>query len=83
MKVQFYAVQDKKVGAFMPVFQMRSRGEAVRSFMDAVADEKSQLCKHYADYDLYQVAEFDDNTGVVVAVLELVMSGVSARVVPG
>lgn len=80
MIVQFYAVQDKKVGAFMPVFQMRSRGEAIRSFLDALDDEKSMLFKHAEDYELFQVATFDDNTGAVVAVLEPVMSGVAARV---
>lgn len=65
MIVQFYAVQDKKVGAFMPVFQMRSRGEAIRSFLDALDDEKSMLFKHAEDYELFQVATFDDNTGGV------------------
>lgn len=79
MKVQFYSVQDKKVGAFLPVFQMRSRGEAIRSFIDAVNTKDHQMNKHAGDYELFQVATFDDNTGVVVAALEPVMSAISAR----
>lgn len=77
MKTFFFSVRDSKVGAFMPVFQARSRGEAVRSFMDAIATPDHQFAKHASDYELFQVGEFDDENGVLVAGLEAVISGLA------
>lgn len=65
MILQLYSVQDTKVGAFMPLFQARARGEALRSFMSACQDEKHVFNAHKADYVLYFVGVFDDTSGNV------------------
>lgn len=76
MKLQLYSVIDTKVGAFMPPFCARARGEALRSFMGACQDEKHQFFAHKADYALYFVGEFDDGEGIITAVRpERVISG--------
>lgn len=77
MIMYFFTVYDKKVGAFMPPFQMRSRGEAIRSFMDAVNDEAHQFHKHAGDYELFQCGAFDDVEGVMSAKLEPVISALA------
>lgn len=63
MKVHLYSVYDKAVIAFMPPFQVRARGEAVRSFIDACNDAKVPFGKNAGDYDLYYIGTFDDATG--------------------
>lgn len=64
MILQCYSVHDKAVGAFLQPFYMRSRGEAIRSFMDAVNAENSQFARNAGDYELYQCGEWEDGTGI-------------------
>lgn len=64
MVLQCYSVHDKAVGAFMPPFYAKSRGEAMRMFIDACSDANSNLSKHPADYVLFQCGEFEDGTGI-------------------
>lgn len=54
------AVFDSKVGAFMPPFFTRSRGEAIRSFQDAVNREGSNFKAHAGDYTLFELGSWDD-----------------------
>lgn len=65
MKLLAFAIRDKQVDAFMPVFFVRAKGEAMRHFIDVCADGKSPMSKHPGDYDLYELFEFDDVTGSV------------------
>lgn len=67
MKLLMFSVVDTKVGAFMPPFCARARGEALRSFQSACQDEKHQFFAHKADYVLYLIGEFDDSTGYITA----------------
>lgn len=60
-----YSVFDKAVGAFLPVFFVRSRGEALRSFSQAANDGQHQFAKNMGDYTLYEVGAFDDTTGLL------------------
>lgn len=64
MKMYVFSVFDKAVGAFLQPFFVRSRGEALRSFTDAVNDPKSQFHNHLLDYTLVCHGEFDDGSGL-------------------
>lgn len=66
MILELYTVQDSKVGAYMPPFAARSKGEALRSFMSACSDEKHQFNAHRADYVLFHIGSFDDVSGLVL-----------------
>lgn len=57
--LKVYAVRDKAVGAFMAPFFVRSPGEAMRSFVDAVNDKNSPFFKHPHDFELFYIAQFD------------------------
>lgn len=57
------AIMDSKVGAFSPPMYFRSKGEAVRSFIDALSDNQTTLSKHPRDYQLFHLANFDDQNG--------------------
>lgn len=59
-------VHDVKAGAFLPPFFVRNRAEAIRSFADAVRDDKHQFCRHPEDYTLFSIGGFDDEKGIVI-----------------
>lgn len=61
-----FSVHDKAVGAFLPVFFARSKGEAIRSFTSACAQSDHQFAKNAGDYTLYVLGEFDDANGALV-----------------
>lgn len=62
-KLRVYSVFDSKVGAYMSPFYVRSRGEAMRSFGDAVNDENHPFHKHPGDYTLFDLGEYDEGSG--------------------
>lgn len=64
MKLKAFAVFDKKAAAYLQPFFMLTRGQAVRSFGDAINDGEHQMAKHAADYVLYDVGCFDQENGV-------------------
>lgn len=60
------AIQDRSVGAFLNVHCARAEGQAIRGFMDAIANPaNTDIHNHADDFDLYVVAIFDDTTGLV------------------
>lgn len=63
MKLMLCAVLDKQVGAMTPPQCFRSKGEALRSFMDACAQENGNFNRHAVDYVFVHVGDFDDCTG--------------------
>lgn len=60
-----FSVHDKAVGAFLPVFFARSKGEAIRSFAAASTQQDHQFAKNAGDYTLYHVGQFDDVSGAL------------------
>lgn len=62
-KVRVFTVYDSKVGAYAAPFCMRSKGEALRSWIDVVNDPKTAFSKHPEDFCLFEVAEYDEDTG--------------------
>lgn len=65
MILQMYSIYDAAVGCFhQPIF-MRSKGEAIRSFMDACRDEKSNFYRHASDFALFFVGDFKEETAEI------------------
>lgn len=59
-----FAVRDGKAEAFLQPFYSINAGSATRAFDDTInATDGNQLAKHPADYVLYELASFDDNSG--------------------
>lgn len=59
------AVRDAAVDCFgQPIF-VRHLGEAIRSFSDEVNREGSSFNKHYTDYELFCVGDYDDQSARV------------------
>lgn len=63
MHYRVFAVYDSKVAAFMPCFFVRSKGEGIRSFSDAVNQENSNFKKHAGDFTLFELGGWEDESG--------------------
>lgn len=63
MKHKVFTTYDSKVGAYLQPFVMRSRGEAMRAFESICNDGKSQFCSHPADFTLFEIGSYDEDTG--------------------
>jgi hypothetical protein len=66
MKLVLCTVKDRAADAFGRPMFVPSVGVAIRSFSDEVnrKDAENQLYNHPDDFDLYELGEFDDNTGL-------------------
>lgn len=76
--VKYFSVKDNLAEAFNAPFASRTTGEATRMFLDAVADPQSPFHRHPGDYDLYEVANWNDHIGSFVPVVggaRLVLKG--------
>jgi hypothetical protein len=60
MILQMYSVYDSQTKAYTPPMFFRARGEAIRSFMEACRDEKSNFVKFPNDYSFVYCGTFDD-----------------------
>lgn len=63
MELIVVAVRDSAVDAFMRPFFVPTTGVAVRSFSDEVLRAESEMHKHPADYELFELGRFDEETG--------------------
>ena len=65
--IQFiYSIHDSKAAAYLPPFYLHNKNMAIRSFSDAVQEENSAFYRHPEDYSLWELGEFDDNTGEII-----------------
>ena len=55
-----FTVFDNKAKAYLRPFFLRSKGEALRAFIDLVNDENHQFGQHAEDYTLICIGEWDD-----------------------
>lgn len=60
-----YVVYDSAAEAYGVPFFIRSKGEAVRGFAQAVKDPQTQINKHPADYTLFEIGEYDEISGEI------------------
>lgn len=62
---KFYSLYDTKVATFGNPFCALSDGAACRMVIDAAGDPNTMLHKHPADFILYFLGTFDEDTGEV------------------
>lgn len=73
------SVFDAKAEAFMqPVF-VQAKGQAIRSFSDAINDASTNFGKHPEDYTLFVVGEWDELDGTLypAPAPECIVTGIS------
>lgn len=60
-----YSIKDLTAQLFHNPFYARNNASAIRTFADAVKDERSDFNKHPEDYVLYHVGSFSDHDGTI------------------
>lgn len=66
MKTKLYTVYDEKAQAHLTPFVLDNEYIAQRTFGDCVNDPDHGFSAHPSDYTLFEIAVFDNNTGVMV-----------------
>lgn len=63
MLSNMFTIHDNKAQVYMRPFFFSSDAEAVRSFGDLCNDAQSLCGKHPADFTLFAIGQFDDQSG--------------------
>lgn len=67
MNLLVCTVRDSAVDSFLRPFYVRSSGEAIRVFGDAVNGGDNGMKAHPEDYELYHIGTFEEENGVIQA----------------
>lgn len=62
----FVVLFDMKAGVYQRPVLMNSIPEAIRSFGDLISDKDTLIGKHFADFQLIKIGEFDAVNAVMV-----------------
>lgn len=63
--LKMFAIYDAKAEFYANPFVARTTGEALRSFAQAANDEKITISQNPDDFALFELAEFDEQTGQI------------------
>lgn len=63
--MKIVTVFDAAIKAYNRPFVVRTIGEAERSFRDEVNNPQSPMAQHPADYQLFHIGDYDDETGII------------------
>lgn len=64
--MKLFSVRDVKADSFGAPMSMATRGLAKRSFGDACMSKDSELNRYPSDYSLYELAEYEPNSGTII-----------------
>lgn len=62
------AVYDRVTEAYGPLMVVNTRAEAKRSMREAMKDPENAMAKNPSDYELWQLGEYNDQTGQIGAI---------------
>lgn len=65
MKIMMYSVYDSKTGVFGQPNFLINRGAALRAWQEAANDNQSNIGKYPADFTMFEIGYWDDETGNV------------------
>lgn len=65
MELRIYAVHDAAVAAYLTPFFCRTAAEAIRSFEAAVNAPDTRFNQAPADYTLFEIGTYEDNSGIL------------------
>lgn len=61
--MKIYSIYDSKAEAYLQPLFANTNGVAIRIFSEAVSDENHAFNKYAADYTLFEIGTFDENSG--------------------
>lgn len=60
----YYSLRDRKAELYIMPFSAKSTPDAMRQVAMACSKSDSVLSTYRADYDLYQLSDFDESSGL-------------------
>ncbi len=69
--MKLFTVHDTKAKLYQNPMFMKTAVEALRAFEQGCKDEKTNLNKYPEDYTLVEIAEFNEENGVITPYLQL------------
>lgn len=63
---KIFTVYDSKSEVYSKPFMLKTKGEAMRGFVDVSNDKESAIGQHPEDYSLFEIGEFDDGSANIV-----------------
>jgi len=63
--MKLFTIYDSKCEAYEPPISIKSTGEALRAVEIAVKEPDHRFCKYKADLTLYELGEFNEQTGLL------------------
>ncbi len=69
MKLLVFAVYDAAAEAYLTPMFFNTKGQCIRTFVDACNAEDHQFARHAADYTLFHVGFFDPEKGLLEAMV--------------
>jgi len=63
--MKLFTVYDSKAHYYSDPHMARNSAEAIRDFAQEANNHKSKICAYPADYTLFEIGEWDDQSGVV------------------
>lgn len=63
MKTKIYTLRDEVAQFYLPTFPMKTEGEAIRAMLTTAKNPETQFHSSPADFTLYEIGTFDDNSG--------------------
>lgn len=67
MELKVFSIFDEKALVFRTPIFMCQTGQVVRAFDSLVNDKQSEINRYPADFKLYEMGTFDDNSGLLVS----------------
>lgn len=64
---KLYAIKDVVVGAYMSPWVAANTPAAVRVFTDSLQSQENQMKNHPEDFVLFDLGNFDDQAGLIMA----------------
>jgi len=75
MLYKLYSVYDLAGEFYSSPLCYKTRGEALREFVETSQDERSKLAKHPEDFTFHEIGTYDDQTGIVTMYEHLIPLG--------
>jgi len=79
---KIFTIYDSKTQAYLTPFFNPTTGGAVRSFEEACRDESSTFHKYPADFTLFEIGSFDDNSSQITLLDAKVALGCAVEYAP-
>jgi hypothetical protein len=81
MSLGIYVIRDKKAHAYMQPVTTRNDGTAIRMIQSSLQKGDTDLAKYPEDFALYRIGEFDEITGTIDALTDIICVGQLADLV--